>query len=204
MKKEYIIGIIILIVIGISISYTFSGSNPQQDDYIEKIKKERSEKDETFRDKTQSPIKNLKEFTGLKYYEPNIQYKVTAEIEKLGSPEPYIIKMSDGSQEDYLKFAKAKFSLNGENIELLLLKKSFQDPIAFTAFTDLTSGDETYGAGRYLDIPIPRGSLEIVIDFNKAYNPYCAYNADYVCPKPPKENRFQIAILAGEKNYQDY
>lgn len=204
MKKEYIIGIIILVVIGVSIGYTFSGSSPQQDDYIEKVKKERTEKDETFRDETQSPIKNLEKFTGLNYYEPDIRYKVTAEIEKFGVPEPYPIKMSNGKQEDYLKFAKATFSLNGEDIELLLLKKSLQDPIAFTAFTDLTSGDETYGAGRYLDIPVPRGTLEIEIDFNKAYNPYCAYNADYICPKPPKENRLKIAVEAGEKSYEDF
>ena len=71
----------------------------------------------------------------------------------------------------------------------------------FLAFADVTSARETYGAGRYLDIKKIPGATSIELDFNKAYNPYCAYNENYTCPLPPKENFLKVAILAGEKNY---
>ncbi len=73
----------------------------------------------------------------------------------------------------------------------------------FLPFTDLTNGNGTYGGGRYIDLEIPKGDT-MVIDFNKSYNPYCAYNGKYSCPIPPKENDLNIAIKAGVKNYSKH
>lgn len=82
--------------------------------------------------------------------------------------------------------------------------KAADDPVAqalFVPFVDETSGKETYGSGRYLDLEQARGD-DYVLDFNMAYNPYCAYNDDYVCPIPPRENKLPIEIRAGEKTYK--
>jgi uncharacterized protein len=73
----------------------------------------------------------------------------------------------------------------------------------FLAFGDATSAKETYGAGRYLDITKTPGATTIILDFNKAYNPYCAYNETYSCPLPPPENLLNVAIRAGEKSYHE-
>jgi len=112
------------------------------------------------------------------------------------------LPMTDGSVERYLRHSFAEFELKGESVRLLLLqaadetdKKNF-----FLAFADDTSGGESYGGGRYLNLR-QDGQQSITIDFNLAYNPYCAYNPDFACPIPPKENILDIPIRAGEKNY---
>ncbi|MFK7952410.1 MAG: DUF1684 domain-containing protein, partial [Ekhidna sp.] len=128
------------------------------------------------------------------------EFKVSATLDRLSKREVVSITNSDGSVVKYIKFARARFKLNGEEHSLLILK-----PLGFgnqflTAFGDETSGESTYGGGRYLDLVIGK-SDRIEIDFNKAYNPYCAYMADFLCPLPPKENFLSVSIEAGEKNY---
>ena len=86
----------------------------------------------------------------------------------------------------------------------IYLKADGRDSTLFIPFTDRTNGHETYGGGRYLDAPLPEANApEITLDFNRAYNPYCAYNNAYSCPVPPAENRLQVAIPAGEKSFHD-
>ncbi|MCB0475507.1 MAG: DUF1684 domain-containing protein, partial [Flavobacteriaceae bacterium] len=99
------------------------------------------------------------------------------------------------------------FELNGQSLKLHvyqnqeLIKQAEYENHIFIPFTDLSSGNESYGGGRYIDLEIPRGDT-LVIDFNKAYNPYCAYNHKYSCPIPPRENSLPVAIHAGVKAFK--
>jgi hypothetical protein len=102
-----------------------------------------------------------------------------------------------------MTYAYAAFEISDQPCRLLILE--IIDPAykgkLFLAFADATSAVETYGAGRYLDVEAVRGANSILLDFNKAYNPYCAYNDSYSCPFPPRENLLEVAIKSGEKNY---
>lgn len=127
-------------------------------------------------------------------------YRVNARLKRYSSREIVQIGNSDGTTTSYLKFADAIFKIEGNQQKLLILKALGFGGMYLTAFGDETSGDSTYGGGRYLDLDIGK-SDKLVIDFNKAYNPYCAYFEDYECPLPPSENLLSIPIKAGEKNY---
>ncbi len=142
------------------------------------------------------------------HYEPDSNYRVQASIELLLNELPFRMPTSDGTSKEYVRYAKARFSIQGEASELTLYRSTdlFTNPVyrdhLFLPFMDSTNGNDTYGGGRYIDLSakdIHHG--HIIIDFNSAYNPYCAYSAGYRCPVPPTENHLPIAIKAGEKNY---
>lgn len=117
-----------------------------------------------------------------------------------------VLPTSDNLEKKYLEYAFAEFELNGESCKLLILEIMEEGPYRgtlFLAFADATSANETYGAGRYLDVKKVPGASSVILDFNQAYNPYCAYSEKYSCPFPPKENILKIAIQAGEKKYHD-
>ena len=108
----------------------------------------------------------------------------------------------------YVKYGEISFNLNGEKFKLnvyqnleLIKKPGFKKHL-FLPFSDLTSGNETYIGGRYIDMEIPKGKT-IIIDFNQAYNPYCAYNYKYSCPIVPLENDLATHINAGVKKFHD-
>ena len=98
----------------------------------------------------------------------------------------------------YVKYGMFRFKVDGEAAELTVYVS--EDGGAFVPFADATSGSETYGAGRYLELEYHGGS-RFHVDFNLAYNPWCVYSPDYSCPIPPKENRLQVPIRAGEKSF---
>lgn len=106
----------------------------------------------------------------------------------------------------YIKYGEAHFKLNKKDCVLniyqnadLVKKEEYKDYL-FLPYTDLTSGEESYGGGRYIDLKIPKDET-IIIDFNKSYNPYCAYNHKYSCPIPPMENRLDVEVRAGVKAF---
>jgi uncharacterized protein (DUF1684 family) len=110
---------------------------------------------------------------------------------------------STGTRQAYLRSGAFTFEIEGRSLKLIVYK-STEDPYArslFIPFSDETSGRETYAAGRYLDIEEQAGD-DYELDFNMAYNPYCAYSEEYTCPIPPVENKLPVKILAGEKNYK--
>lgn len=148
-----------------------------------------------------SPFKG-KEFDQLKYYPVDPAYKVMANVKQLETKELVTLGTSDGKTQQYQKFAYVEFDLKGERHQLTLLRQAGpgMQSVTFLAFADATSGDETYGGGRYLDVSV-KNARQITLDFNTAYNPYCDYNSSYSCPLPLKENILSIAIEAGEKNY---
>lgn len=175
------------------------------ENYLNTIIKERTEKDEFMKSGEGSPFQNDSiPYTGLKYFDADESYRLKARLEPIEEKKVRIISTSDGKEQKYLEYAFANFELQGTQHKLLILEVMEMGPQRgklFLAFADETSGNETYGAGRYLDLKKVAAATSIVLDFNLAYNPYCAYNENYTCPFPPRENILKIAIRAGEKNY---
>jgi uncharacterized protein len=171
-------------------------SNPTK--YIEKISGERAAKDEQFKTANDSPIEDKDAFHGLHYFKVNPEYRVKATISPYtASDKELVVKYTDGTTTKYERYGYAHFEINRNPQKLLLLKN---DNAISILFRDETSGKESYGGGRYLDYrasDIKNNTL--VLDFNNAYNPYCAYQASYACPIPPKENTLAISIFAGEQ-----
>lgn len=144
----------------------------------------------------------------LQFYDADSSYKINAKVTLLEGEKAFKMPTYAGTTADYIRYAKLSFELDGKPVTLTLYKNialaanaAYRDYL-FLPFTDLTNNKETYGGGRYIDLKttaIVDGKLEL--DFNKAYNPYCAYSDGYRCPIPPEENNLQLEIKAGEKMY---
>jgi uncharacterized protein len=203
MKTKNIIILAIVVTFIVITFYSFTGNDGS---YMEQIIRERQEKDTYFRTSGESPFKGKTDaFTGLKYFSPDAQYNIVADLTPIQQKKTVVLTTSDGKEEHYLEYGYADFKLHGKLQRLLILEvmeMGLSRGKLFLAFGDETSADETYGAGRYLDVSRNTGSNTITLDFNKAYNPYCAYVDDFSCPFPPKENLLDVAIRAGEKNYK--
>ncbi len=159
----------------------------------------RRDKDQFFRESADSPLPDRATFTGLRYFDPDPAYRVTATVEKLSAGPPYRVQMTRGETETYQPYGRAIFTLDGKTYRLLVFRSAEKDQL-FVPFKDMTNGGESYGAGRYLDVPLSEVSGdELPLDFNRAYNPFCAYNPTYTCPIPPAENHLKVAVAAGEK-----
>ena len=179
-----------------------------QSPYELKIKNYRDSVDRDFADSTTSILeKNDREkFNGIRYYEINESFKVKARFEPTKKAKPFKMQTTTSRLPIYKEYGKLHFELSGKAFVLtvyqnedLKKKKGYEDYL-FIPFTDLTSGEESYGGGRYLDMRI--GDLtNPYIDFNLSYNPYCAYNSNYSCPIPPKENFINFRIEAGVKDF---
>jgi uncharacterized protein len=204
MKAKNITFFLIGVVAVISIIYSFLGGNDQSA-YAEGINKEREEKDRFMRTSKESPFaSNPENYKGLSYFPPDYRYNIIADLTPIEHKKAVTLATNDGKEQRFIEYAYAEFDLDGYHHKLLILEVSDMGPFRgklFFAFGDETSADETYGAGRYLDLVKVPGSKTIRLDFNKAYNPYCAYTDKYTCPLPPTENLLKIPIRAGEKNY---
>jgi uncharacterized protein (DUF1684 family) len=189
--------------------HTHTHTQPSPQEYVAAIQRYRQQKDDAFATSPDSPLPaelQAGDFIGLQYYPPNLAYRVVAELVVFDAPQTVPLGTTTGAILPQLRYGELTFDVMGEQCRLV----AFTDPGAedsadlFIPFRDGTSGGETYGAGRYLeaeddtDEPSPR---KVVLDFNLAYNPYCAYNADYSCPVPPPENRLAVPIMAGEMTF---
>jgi uncharacterized protein len=175
--------------------------------FTDEIKKEREDKDRFMRTSPESPFaKNKEDYKGLKYFPADPKYKIIAKLIPIENKKIVTLKTNDGKEERYQEYAYAEFDLEQFRNKLVIYEMIDMGPFRgklFLAFGDATSANETYGAGRYLDVVKTPGSATITLDFNKAYNPYCAYNETYSCPLPPPENLLNVAIRAGEKSYHE-
>jgi len=154
-----------------------------------------------------SPIK-YEQVQNLDFFIAKEKYKVNATVKLLEDHKGFTMLTHSGKKKQYYKYAQLNFSIDNKKQKLyiyqsksLLQKKEYRDHL-FLPFTDATNYTQTFGGGRYIDFildDIKEGIL--VLDFNKCYNPYCAYAGGFNCPIPPKENRLDIAIQAGEKLY---
>jgi len=175
--------------------------------YAEQIAKHRESYKEDFIKDNHSPLKK-DDLQNLHFYEADSTYNVLAEVELLKNEKVFKMPTFNGSSSDYYRYAHINFVLNGKAIQMTLYRSVslstnpvYKDHL-FLPFTDETNNKETYGGGRYIDLDAKAIlNNHIEIDFNKAYNPYCAYSDGYRCPVPPEENDLQLTIKAGEKLY---
>ncbi|WP_231490960.1 DUF1684 domain-containing protein [Pedobacter sp. Leaf170] len=185
----------------------FISINTSAQNYAEQIAKHRENYRQDFIKESNSPLKET-DLANLHFYDADRNYKVLANVELLKNEKIFKMPTYDGTSKEFYRFAKISFDLNGKQIILTLYKNvalagnPIYKDLLFLPFTDETNNQVTYGGGRYIDL----SSKEIVdnkieVDFNKAYNPYCAYSDGYRCPVPPAENDLQIEIKAGEKLY---
>src|SRR3979411_1167941 len=167
---------------------------------ISELEQFRAGKDDFFGHDHRSPLtsEQQRKFEGLAYFPQNPALTVKAKIDR--NVEPGVVRMetTKGQEQSYHRYGLVSFQVDGEATQVTLYASKGGNEL-FLPFRDVTSGKETYGAGRYLDLH--RHGDEIVVDFNYAYNPYCAYNPDWSCPLPPAENWLKVAIRAGEKNF---
>lgn len=196
-----------LICLGMMLIVVACGSGPNRVEILQHKKETlaaRKDKDRFFKTSQDSPLitEQQMNFKELSYFPVDIAFRVTARYQRLATPTEFRIQTSTGHERVYVTIGRLDFSLANKPLTLFAYHEKGQETTGrnslFVPFTDLTTGKDTYGAGRYLDIPEPTAD-SVVLDFNVAYNPYCAYNYNFSCPIPPPENRLDIAIKAGEK-----
>lgn len=163
-----------------------------------------------YADAKTSPLlpEDLAQFKSLSFYPINEKAFVVAKFTRTENEKPFEMPTTGTRRPLYVKYGEALFVLEGKECKLniyrnieLSKKEEYKDHL-FLPFSDLTSGKESYIGGKYIDLKIPSGDT-IVIDFNLSYNPYCAYNHKYSCPKVPLENDLAIEIKAGVKKFHD-
>lgn len=159
-----------------------------------------------FADKEKSPLDSIDfvQFRQLDFFPVSAKYIVTASFEKNEYPSPFAMSTSTDRKALYQKYGTLHFTLNGQNLSLAVYQdlepdEAYKDYL-FVPFTDQTNGEETYGGGRYIDLKQPLGAV-VTLDFNQAYNPYCAYSHRWSCVIPPKENDLKVAVKAGVKKF---
>jgi len=165
----------------------------------------RQRKDEFFGRDPHSPAVDSSHgpFAGLNYFEPDPNFRFEAKLQRVEKPESVIMTTSKGTRQLFNKIGYFDLTISGQPLRLFAYQSAERDdPSIFVPFRDATSGTESYGAARYIDLEVEHDDL-YAVDFNLAYNPYCAYSDDYVCPLPPGENWLRVAIRAGEKKYHD-
>ena len=178
------------------------GSQPKEEDYPAKIAAIRAAKDESFKNDPDSPVPADKKATliPLAYFPIDESYAVPASLEPSADRSQIQVPTSIGKLRNLERVGALKFSIKGQSLRLTAFRdlESQDANRLFVPFSDVTSGTETYPAGRYMELdPTPTGIY--VVDFNIAYHPYCYYSPEYDCPFPPKENRLNVPIRAGEK-----
>ena len=175
---------------------------PAEEDYPAKIAAIRAAKDESFKNDPDSPVPADKKATliPLAYFPIDESYAVPASLEPSADRSQIQVPTSIGKLRNLERVGALKFSVKGQSLRLTAFRdlESQDANRLFVPFSDVTSGTETYPAGRYMELdPTPTGIY--VVDFNIAYHPYCYYSPEYDCPFPPKENRLALPIRAGEK-----
>lgn len=149
---------------------------------------------------------DLKKFKSLDFYTIDTDFCVKADFVRTPNEKPFAMPTTTSRMPMYVKYGELHFTLKGKKCKLDVFQDMTLSKIAeykdhlFLPFTDLTSGDGSYGGGRYIDLTVPEGKT-IIVDFNTAYNPYCVYNHTYSCPIPPEQNDLQVAVKAGVKDF---
>ena len=184
-------------------------TNPKGKTAVAPLEQFRAQIDDFIGHHPQSPLstEDRYDFEGLNYYEANDDLIITATVTRLPDDEP-LVKMDTSTNEVrlYRRWGQFSFTIDGQPAQLTI----YSDPHGhdlFLPFKDSTNGQETYGAGRYLDNHRPGlhqlSNAQMEVDFNYSYNPYCAYSVTYSCPLPPRENWLNVPIRAGEKKFRD-
>lgn len=200
MKKYILIFLLLPLVI-------FSQKRNKEETEVKKFQQELNAE---YLNPKETPLRgdNFTNFKEHPFFPFDSKYRVTAKFIKTENAQPFDLPTSSGKTKSYREYGKATFKLDGKSYTLtlyqsldLITQKKYKNYL-FLPFRDATNEKETYGGGKYMDLTIPKGNA-ILLDFNKSYQPYCAYNAyDYNCPIVPEENRLPVEIRAGVK-YED-
>ena len=194
------------------LAFSFLSAHAQErekSDARAEISSYREKQEATFRDEKESPLppEDRKKFKGLKYFPIDLGYRVQARFVRNETPVFFKMKTTTTRLSEYIKYGEVHFTIEGRPCSLevyqspeISQRPGYEDYL-FIPFTDLTNGESTFEGGRYLEFRIP-ASEDVIIDFNKAYNPYCSYNPKYSCPIPPQANHLSVAIEAGEKKFR--
>lgn len=174
--------------------------------FVKKIQQHRKAYLSDFKKNPASPL-GKKALKNVQFFAPEEQYVLRCQFSPTPDAEPFEMPTYSGVTKPYVQYGIAKFSLAGVAYQLRVYRSisntlpQYRDYL-FVPFKDMSNGESTYGGGRYLDLRI-KDVIDntLVLDFNKAYNPYCAYSDGYSCPIPPDENHLQVSILAGEKGF---
>ena len=189
-------------------SHTAAQAAPDQSSARRQIEAFRRQKDKFFLENPDSPVlqEDKDQGKGLSYFDFDEKYRVNSTLVPEADPGIFRVQTTTGDHKEYTRIGRLEFEIDGQKLCLTAFMPPADEPLhgnrIFVPFRDKTSGKESYGAGRYLDLN-KRESGEYVIDFNRAYNPYCAYSPYYSCPLPPGENKLPIEIRAGEKMYHE-
>jgi len=173
--------------------------------YVERIRRHREEKSQFFTEHPQSPIPpgERAEFPGLSYYPVDIDYRFVVELDEYEDKERVTVETTAGGRQEYRRWGEFTVEVDGETVRIQAYKGDPDEDRLWVPIRDETSGDETYGSGRYLDLEPDSHRTDDgrwVLDLNEAYNPTCAYVDGYACPLPPAENWLDVAVEAGEKS----
>lgn len=163
----------------------------------------REEKNDYLRASPDSPLSRgqASPFSGLEYFEADPAFRFEVRLQRYPDLEGLVLGTSKGTRQLYNRVGYFEFDIDAKAVRIYAYQSaSRDDPHIFLPFRDVTSGDESYGAARYIDLEVEHDD-EYVLDFNYAYNPYCAYSDNYICPLPPAENWLSVPIRAGEKKY---
>lgn len=187
-----------------------AGHTQSEGAYARAIKKHRRHYKKEFLKEERSPLDRagVKE---LRFFPPDERYRVSCTFERTPDAEAFDMATYSGITKPYVKYGAATFQLKGQTLRLAVYQSlqlrqmpMYRDYL-FIPFKDPTNGEETYGGGRYMDIRMSDiRDGELTLDFNKAYNPYCAYSDGYNCPIPPEENHLDIPVEAGEMGYKKH
>jgi uncharacterized protein (DUF1684 family) len=160
----------------------------------------RAQKDKFFKIHPQSPLtpEQQESFGGLHYFPEEPALRLAVPVEEFADEDPIVMQTSTGGVREYMRYGRLHFTVDGQEVALTLYADGDD---YFLPFADALAGVETYEAGRYLE-PVPLGNGQFLVNFNLAYNPYCAYNDYWSCPITPHENRLTVPIRAGEKFYK--
>ena len=204
--------IIVLVLCGCREAKRYHDENPdiqkEAADLLSEIRQFQKELNDSFYDPDLSPLseKERTEFKGLEFFEADTNFRVLAQLHRTPESMPFLMPTTTERKSTERVYGIARFKIAGQEFELEvyqnleLLEEEGYENYLFLPFTDNTNGNSTYAGGRYIDLEIPPGD-ELLIDFNRSYNPYCVYNEKYSCPIVPKVNDLDTEILAGIKNY---
>ena len=208
MKYVVLLFVLPLISCGQGKKYHDEQGEVPQSALVADVLKFQDELNESYRDPDESPLpdKYRKNFEGLDFFDPDTTYVVKAKFVRTADAKPFLMPTTTDRKSREVVYGIAHFTLNGTAHQLevyqnldLMKQEEYRDYL-FLPFLDETNGDETYGGGRYIDLSIPEGDT-LLIDFNKAYNPYCAYSKKYSCPLVPRQNYLRTKVRAGVKAF---
>ena len=176
-------------------------------DWIDALAEHRHDKDTYLTEHPQSPLPpdEREDFDGLEYFPPEPALRFELPLHEHEEKDPITVETTTEGEREYFRWGEFRFAVEGEDVSLQAYKAAPDDDRLWVPFRDATSGEETYGAGRYLDLKADHHRTDDgtwVLDFNLAYNPFCAYSPRFECPLVPMDNWLDVPIRAGEKTYE--